>query len=143
MCQVRWDGPLDGRQPRGWLVPNRRWFPLDGTLHRIWWRHSDTWTRTLWLWRPLCWLNGEHKPHYSACVTCGAHMSYPVHALPDDAGVLPCCGQPITEAKPNRLTIHPADVTCTSRALTPARLATLAHMRTRLTPVRMDPNLRP
>lgn len=64
--------------PRGYLVPSRRWFPLDGRLHKAWWHWTDAslpiWPYSLPLgpWRWLCWLNRGHVDDlYGCCVHCG------------------------------------------------------------------------
>jgi hypothetical protein len=61
---------------RGYLLPKRKRFPLDGKVHRLWnWYAEQTYTWSyMWLWRPLCWYNGEHQEHYKVCVICHKDM---------------------------------------------------------------------
>ena len=64
-------GPMS--VPRGYLLGRRQWFPLDGRLHHAWWEFTDKapWWLPMWLWRPLCWIDGGHECNgYGSCVRC-------------------------------------------------------------------------
>lgn len=61
-------------EPRGYLMDRRKRIPLDGKVHLLFWHWSDKWPGWrigMWPWRPLCWIDGQHKPHYGSCVICG------------------------------------------------------------------------